>query len=118
MFYSIPATKRRSYRFHEGDDDEDDEVIGTLRSPSSRRSSLPVKGLAEAETARSLRRRRELSGKETRRRDSIVVWRNRRFSTEAHPSLVCGELLREWQAMDDVNIDSDLEILEMDLDDV
>ena len=99
LYYSIPAVRRRAIR--------------TTRSASSRRCSLPAEVLAEADIAQS-RKRQEVPTEEPRRRESVR--RNRRFSTEAHPSLVCDEILRELQELDDSDIDEDLEILERELD--
>mmetsp|Transcript_3980 Transcript_3980/g.8941 ORF Transcript_3980/g.8941 Transcript_3980/m.8941 type:complete len:247 (+) Transcript_3980:243-983(+) len=118
LYYSIPAVRRRSYRFHEENenDDDDENAIWSLRSSHSRRSSLPAEVLAEAENTRSRRGQGE-PVEDATKRDSVVR-RNRRFSTEAHPSLVCGELLQELKEMNDSDMDEDLEILEMDLDDM
>mmetsp|Transcript_4081 Transcript_4081/g.8633 ORF Transcript_4081/g.8633 Transcript_4081/m.8633 type:complete len:204 (-) Transcript_4081:282-893(-) len=86
MYYSIPAERRMSYQVNEQEEEYDD--IETMRYSSTRarrRYSLPAEVLAEASVSRSRHRREEEPEEEPARRDSLVR-RNRRFSTEAHPS--------------------------------
>mmetsp|Transcript_28584 Transcript_28584/g.60960 ORF Transcript_28584/g.60960 Transcript_28584/m.60960 type:complete len:221 (+) Transcript_28584:187-849(+) len=115
LYYSIPSIRRRSYMFDD-DGDDDDDIRAAVRS--SRRSSLPAKVLANADISRwshqQQQARQEIE--EPRRRRESVVKRSRRLSTEAHPSLICDELLRELQELDvGSDVDDDLEILEREL---
>jgi len=117
MYYSIPAERRMSYQVNEQEEEYDD--IETMRYSSTRarrRYSLPAEVLAEASVSRSRHRREEEPEEEPARRDSLVR-RNRRFSTEAHPSLVCDVMLQELRELDDSDLDDDLDILEMESDD-
>lgn len=112
LYYSIPAAKRGSYLFA-----DEDELLSAVRSSSSRRSSLPAEVLAVADVNidRSRYQQQVPIVEGPSRRDSVVR-RNRRCSTEAHPTLVCDELLRELQGLDDESGDDDLDILMMRLD--
>jgi len=119
LYYSIPGFRRRSYRF---DDEEEDDDRTVLRSQSvPRRSSLPAEMLAAADmrhdqTQHQIQVLPALEEPSSRRRD-LVVRRNRRCSTEAHPTLVCDELLRELQELEDGGLDGEdvLELLDRDL---
>eukprot|EP00581_Thalassiosira_minuscula_P012325 CAMPEP_0183720650 /NCGR_PEP_ID=MMETSP0737-20130205/13205_1 /TAXON_ID=385413 /ORGANISM="Thalassiosira miniscula, Strain CCMP1093" /LENGTH=194 /DNA_ID=CAMNT_0025950543 /DNA_START=110 /DNA_END=694 /DNA_ORIENTATION=- len=93
---SVPASRRRSILF-----DNDEPVTNARGYTSSRRSSIPADWPSQ---------RQDVHVEEPRRRESMVR-RNRRFSTEAHPSLVCEEMLSELDGLND----SDLEILELEL---
>lgn len=115
LYYSIPSIRRRSYRFNGEDGDEADAV--RMTSPL-RRTSLPAHVLANADISRSQQEeaRQEVEGpaiEEPRRRNSVVR-RNRRLSTEAHPTLVCDELMRELQDLDidDDDMDENVGLLE------
>ncbi len=143
LYYSIPSIRRRSYRLDGpgGEDRHEQDVAGGEapgRNNRMRRPSLPAAILANAEISRSSRQLQvELNdqGEEEQddgmieqqvpvddpqgRRNSIVR-RNRRLSTEAHPTLICDSLLRELQGLDGGNSfmdDDDLALLGQELDD-
>lgn len=99
LYHSIPSIRRRSYLF-----DDDDIVRAAARS--SRRSSLPVEVAANADISQRAQQQQARQEDGTmrievpRRRRESMVKRSRRLSTEAHPSLVCDEILRQLQESD------------------
>lgn len=122
LYYSIPGLRRRSYLFEDDDDDDADIRIQALQVPRVpqprrrlRRTSLPAEVLAGAEmnSARQGRQQQQVdSSEEHQPRRGSVVQRSRRLSTEAHPTLVCDEMMRELQALDGDMDEDDLDMLE------
>lgn len=133
LYYSIPSIRRRSYRFDDVDEEEEGRAdairnamtrMSTTRRPT-RRTSLPAQVLANADISRSQRQQQEevvatglveevltVMIEEPSRRSSVT--RCRRLSTEAHPSMVCDDLLRELEEIEDEDEDED--DIDMDLD--
>jgi hypothetical protein len=105
LYYSIPSMRRLSYLC--SDDEGGDTIMiensssSSSSSSSSRRSSLPP-DFRSPQNAQIMN-----AAKDTIRKESIVR-RNRRLSTEAHPSLILEEMmLLEFQELDDVDEDCD-----------
>lgn len=127
LYYSI-AANRRSVAGGGGYINRNNGG-GNRTERTSRRSSLPAELLANADNARSRQAMQQedsiMEVEDEPRRESIVR-RNRRMSTEVHPTLVCDELLREMHELDGRGMDNDggslfdeedLELLEQELDD-
>jgi len=124
LYYSIPSIRRRSYRF-DADEDEDENAdvirMAMTRTPTRRRTSLPAQVLANADISRSQQQREARRSEEVltvieepSRRGSVT--RCRRLSTEAHPMLICDDLLRELEDLDvEDEDDIDLALLEREL---
>lgn len=116
LYYSIPSVRRRSFRF-------ENDVSAVAPRTSSRRSSLPEEVLAGADISRYHQRNVLACPRERRTAPSEpqehMVRRGRRFSTEAHPTLVCDELMKqilELDALGDDDLAGDLGVLATDLD--
>lgn len=127
LYYSI-AANRRSVAGGGGNNNRNNGG-GNRTERTSRRSSLPAELLANADNARSRQAMQQediaMEVEDEPGRESIVR-RNRRMSTEVHPTLVCDELLREMHELDGRGMDNDggslfdeedLELLEQELDD-
>lgn len=127
LYYSIPSVRRLSYRFH--DEDEINTSISSRnntngRANRQRRTSLPAALLAMADNHIDQSRQRQQMQQEQEvpimmqepRRDSVV--RKKRLSTEAHPTLVCDDLMRELRELAESDSEEDdLGLLDMELDD-
>ena len=125
LYYSI-ATNRRAVA---GGGNNRNNVGGNMTGRSSRRSSLPAELLANADMTRSrqaLQQEDSIMEMEDEPRGESIVRRNRRMSTEVHPTLVCEEILREMHELDGRGVDNDggslfdeedLELLEQELED-
>lgn len=125
LYYSI-ATNRRAVA---GGGNNRNNVGGNTTGRSSRRSSLPAQLLANADMTRSrqaLQQEDSIMEMEDEPRRESLVRRNRRMSTEVHPTLVCEEILREMHELDGRGVDNDggslfdeegLELLEQELED-
>lgn len=108
LYYSIPS-KRFDYH--------------SAAAVASRRSSMPAEVLARAEI--SLSRERQATTPRNRRQSDLsdsIVRRDRRLSTEAHPSLICDALITQMMLElgfdgDDDDVCDDLEILAADMGD-
>jgi hypothetical protein len=94
LYYSIPSIRRKSY-LCDGDDDGDATMMRRVASSSSRRSSLPIDFRQNQDALY------QVVPEDARRRESVVR-RMSRLSTEAHPTLILGEMmLHELQELDD-----------------
>ena len=116
LYYSIPAVRRMSYR--DNVDVETAALIRTARSTTSRRSSMPADVLMNADIARSRqggvgqdrdgqRAEAMIEEEEEEEEDRPIVRRRGRHSTEAHPTLVLEELMRELDGEGDLDGDND-----------
>ena len=118
LYHSIPAVRRMSYR---DVDVETAALIRMARSTTSRRSSMPADVLMNADIARSRqggvsqdrdgqRAEAMIEEEEEEEEDRPIVRRRGRHSTEAHPTLVLEELMRELDGegdLDGVNDEDD-----------
>ncbi|KAL7550611.1 hypothetical protein ACHAWF_013833 [Thalassiosira exigua] len=106
LYYSIPSLRRKSYAF---DTDDDDAILRDIRSSSSthRRSSISAEVLAGADISLARHRRAGEAAEGDAVRRGSIVRRDRRLSTEAHPSLICEEMMRELEALDNADSDDD-----------
>lgn len=119
MYYSIPSVRRLSYRFH-----DEDEINTSISANRRRRTSLPAALLAMADNRIHQSRQQQMQEEQevpimmqdpASRRDSVV--RRKRLSTEAHPTLVCDDLMRELRELAESDSEDDLGLLELELDD-
>ena len=108
LYYSIPSVRRGSLLCNAN---ETDNILSNISRPtssssSSRRSSMPAEVLAMADmnVSRTRRRRSSLLNDCPTIEESVkgTVRRNRRHSTECHPSLICDELMAELMDLDEV----------------
>lgn len=97
LYYSIPSARRRSFDL----DADDESLMRSIRTAGRgrRRRSVPPDLLAMRDFSEA--QLLEASTRVDTQDEGPMVRRLPRLSTEADPRLVCGELLREMEDMDE-----------------
>lgn len=134
LYFSIPSVRRGSLLCNAN---EENNILSDISRPTSgsssrRRSSMPAEALAMADinVSRTRRRRSSLLDDCPTIEESIkgTVRRDRRHSTECHPTIICEELMAELEQElvdemgggiggmeDDATIDEEFAALEREL---